>query len=321
MSQQPAVEATGLHKAYGAVSVLDGVDLCVPRGNVLALLGPNGAGKTTTVRILSTLIRADAGVVRVAGFDAVAERREVRRRISLTGQDVAIDELLTGAENLQMVARLRGLDRRATRRLSAELLERFDLVEAADRRTGTYSGGMRRRLDLAAGLLADPEVIFLDEPTTGLDLRSRQAVWDAVRHLVATGASVVLTTQYLEEADQLADRVAVLEGGRIVADGTPAELKRRVAEQRLELTLTDEEAFSTALLALGERAVHADRGELAVAVPTDGSAADVRATLAHVDPDGAGIARFALHEASLDDVFLSLTGHATHEPEQETADV
>jgi ABC-2 type transport system ATP-binding protein len=283
---EPAVEAAGLEKSYGDVRVLDGVDLSVRRGSVFALLGPNGAGKTTTVKILSTLIAPDGGRARVAGHDVVRERRAVRRHISLTGQHAAVDELQTGAENLFMMARLAGLTRAGARARAAELLERFGLAEAGGRRAGTYSGGMRRRLDLAAGLVSRPAVLFLDEPTTGLDPRSRQAMWEVIGELVADGVTVFLTTQYLEEADRLAERIALIDGGRIAAEGTPAELKRRVAGPRLDVTMADGRTLSVA---------------------TDGSAPSVRALLDELDPAGDAIAAFALHDPTLDDVFLALT--------------
>jgi ABC-2 type transport system ATP-binding protein len=225
MAAKPMVEAVGLEKSYGSVRVLAGVDLEVAPGSVLALLGPNGAGKTTAVRILATLGRPDAGRARVAGFDVVTERRQVRRRISLTGQYAAVDELQTGEENLHMMGRLAGLSGPQARRRAGELLERFDLAEAANRTVRSWSGGMRRRLDLAASLVGDPQVIFLDEPTTGLDPRSRQAMWQEITGLAASGVTIFLTTQYLEEADRLADRIAVLDGGRVVADGTSDQLK------------------------------------------------------------------------------------------------
>jgi ABC-2 type transport system ATP-binding protein len=234
VTNRPMIEASGLEKSYGAVRVLTGVDLRVEGGSVFALLGPNGAGKTTTVRILSTLTRPDAGWARVAGFDVERDRRQVRRSISLTGQYAAVDDLQTGEENLRMIARLCGLSPARARRRAGELLERFDLVEAGRRRVGTWSGGMRRRLDLAASLVGSPAVIFLDEPTTGLDPRSRQAMWQVITGLVGDGVTVFLTTQYLEEADQLADRVAVMDGGRLVAEGTPAELKARVGGSTLD---------------------------------------------------------------------------------------
>ena len=317
MRDELAVEAIGLEKSYGRVRVLDGVDLGVARGGVFALLGPNGAGKTTAVRILATLIRADAGRARVAGFDVVADRRQVRRHISLTGQYAAVDELQTGEENLRMMGRLAGLPGRGARRRAAELLERFDLAEAGRRTVSTWSGGMRRRLDLAAGLVGEPAVIFLDEPTTGLDLRSRQAVWQVVTALAGSGTTVFLTTQYLEEADRLADRVAVLDGGRVVADGTPAQLKEQVAGQRLDLELADVAAFDEIARRLDGRAVRSDPGRLTIGVATDGSAAQVRALLDEVDPARRAVDRFAVHSATLDDVFLALTGHPADRPENE----
>jgi ABC-2 type transport system ATP-binding protein len=308
MTGEAAIEAIALEQSYGAVRVLDGVDLRVERGTVFALLGPNGAGKTTTVRILSTLIRPDAGRARVAGFDVVADRRRVRRAISLTGQYAALDDLQTGEENLRMMGRLTGLSGAAARARAADLLARFDLADAARRRVGVYSGGMRRRLDLAASLVARPEVIFLDEPTTGLDLRSRQAMWDVVADLVGSGVTVFLTTQYLEEADVLADRIAVIDGGRVVAEGTAAELKRRVADQRLDLVLADAAAFAAVDALLGDRALRRDPAGRVLGVATDGTAAHVRALLDAIDPDGDRVARFAVHDATLDDVFLALTG-------------
>jgi ABC-2 type transport system ATP-binding protein len=318
MPHEPAIEASGLEKSYGEVRVLGGVDIAVARGSVYALLGPNGAGKTTTVRVLATLLRPDAGSARVAGFDVVHERAKVRRTISLTGQDTAIDELQTGAENLRMMARLYRLPRPRAHARATELLERFDLTAAADRRVATYSGGMRRRLDLAASLIVRPAVIFLDEPTTGLDPRSRQAVWDVVTGLTRDGVTIFLTTQYLEEADRLADRVAVMDGGKLVAEGTPAELKHQVAGHRLDLTAADRAAYGELVAALGSRAVQPAHDRLAVSVATDGSAGHVRALLDELDPGRRVVARFAVHSATLDDVFLALTGHPT---EKETAGV
>ncbi|GAA2586387.1 ATP-binding cassette domain-containing protein [Actinomadura fulvescens] len=297
------IEAIGLRKSYKELEVLKGIELDVARGSVFALLGPNGAGKTTTVRVLATLTTADGGVARVAGHDVVAERSRVRRAISLTGQFAAIDELQTGAENVRMMARLAGLSRSAARSRTAELLERFDLTGAGGRLVRTYSGGMRRRLDLAASLVGDPEVIFLDEPTTGLDPRSRTELWALVRELSARGTTVFLTTQYLEEADRLADRVAVLNGGRIVAEGTADELKRIVAGHRLDLVLADAEAYER----LAPHATYTDAGTLTVGMPTDGSGAHVRALLDEFDPDRTRVERFSVHSATLDDVFLTLT--------------
>src|SRR4051794_37424658 len=264
------IEACGLGKAFGGVRVLDDLDLHAQAGEVLALLGPNGAGKTTTVRILSTLLAPDAGTARVAGFDVVRERRAVRAAISLTAQEAAVDGLLTGAENLRLMARLRG----APRSRAAELLERFDLVEAADRRVATYSGGMRRRLDLAMSLVVRPRVLFLDEPSTGLDPRSRRAVWDAVSALAADGVTVLLTTQYLEEADRLADRIALIDHGRVVAEGTAAELKARVAGETVELFFADAQTLADAGALVDG---HADPERLSLRVAADGAAGVRRA--------------------------------------------
>jgi ABC-2 type transport system ATP-binding protein len=303
-----AVETLGLVKRYGDVSVVDGVDLEVARGSVFALLGPNGAGKTTVIRMLATLTPPGAGTATVAGFDVVHSRHEVRRRISLTGQFAAIDELSTGYENLHLMARLSGLRRRSAKARAGELLEAFDLAEAGRRRVVTYSGGMRRRLDLAAGLVGRPEVLFLDEPTTGLDPRSRNALWDAVRALVASGVTVLLTTQYLEEADQLADRVALIDAGRIVATGSPGELKGQLREQRLELTCVGPLEYAAVELRLGLRDFAADPARLMLSVATDGSAAGVRGLLDELDPERCDVSSFEVRSATLDDVFLALTG-------------
>jgi ABC-2 type transport system ATP-binding protein len=308
-----AIEATAVRKSYRSVEVLKGVDVLVPRGTVFSLLGPNGTGKTTMVRILATLIEADGGQARVAGFDVVAKRRQVRRRISLTGQFAAVDGLQTGAENLRMMGYLLGLSRRAARERATQLLAELDLVDAGRRRVATYSGGMRRRLDLAASLVGQPEVLFLDEPTTGLDPRSRQTVWALVGGLVDRGVTVFLTTQYLDEADHLADRIAVLDAGRIVAEGTPAQLKKEVAEQRLVLHCADDNAFTTIVQLLGVLAEHTDPERRTVDVATDGSAAHVRAVLDQVDPGRDLVRSFDLHSATLDDVFLALTGHEAAE--------
>jgi ABC-2 type transport system ATP-binding protein len=321
MTDGYAVQATGLVKSYGSVEVLRGVDLAIPRGTVFALLGPNGAGKTTIVRILSTLTRPDAGTVRVAGYDVVAQRRQVRRAISLTGQYSAVDDLQTGAENLAVMARLARLSRVDGRRRTRELLERFELTEAADRRVATYSAGMRRRLDLAVSLLGTPTVLFLDEPTAGLDPGSRQTVWQVVTEVVASGVTVLLTTQYLEEADQLADRIAFLDRGRIVAEGSGTELKTRVADHRLDLTLTDTASFDAVADVLGERVVHRDPARRVLGVATDGSAPRVRALLAEVDPENVAVQRFALRSATLDDVFLAVTGRPATPSEKENAGV
>ncbi len=326
MEQRNAITARGLAKSYGDVEVLRGIDLTVAVGSVFALLGPNGAGKTTTVRILSTLVEPDAGTATVAGHDLAGERAGVRAAISLTGQYAALDELQTGAENLRMMGALAGLPRRTARARAEQLLARFELSEAGDRRVATYSGGMRRRIDLAASLVADPAVIFLDEPTTGLDPRSRGAMWEVIVELVAAGTTVFLTTQYLEEADRLADQVAVIDAGRVVAEGTPAELKRRFAGPRLELRFADAGAFGIALGRLGDDYLDHDLEALLIDVPTGGGAAEVRALLDRVDPDLGLVESFAIADPSLDDVFLALTGHGaggeSHANEtKETVDV
>jgi len=314
MSHALAVEAAGLRKSHGGVLALAGVDLRVPAGSRCAVLGPNGAGKTTTVRILATLTRPDAGQARVAGCDIVRDQHRLRRLISLTGQFTGLDAQQTGAENLHMVARLSGLARGQARRRTAELLEQFGLAEAARRRVGTYSGGMRRRLDLAATLITEPSVIFLDEPTTGLDLPSRLTLWQAITELGGSGVTTVLTTQYLEEADRLADQIVVIDAGRVVAEGTPAELKQQVAGQRLELILTSRCAFDdVARAAAWAGVLEADPGRLLVSVATDGNAAHVRQLLDALDPRRVAVERFSVRGATLDDVFLALTGHL---PEQ-----
>ncbi len=318
MSDGLAIEAAGLQKSFGQVPVLDGVDLAVPPGIVFALLGPNGAGKTTTVRILATLTRADAGRARVAGYDVERDRRKVRRSISLAGQYAAVDGLQTGAENLRMMGRLSGLSAPQARRRADDLLARFGLADAGNRRAGTYSGGMRRRLDLAASLTGDPSVIFLDEPTTGLDLPSRQALWQMIGDLAGRGVTVFLTTQYLEEADRLAGRIAVIDGGRVVADGTPGDLKKLVAGQRLDLVLADGPAFDAVARLAGGRAVTADPGSLTIGVATEGTAGQVRALLDELDPDRSAVRSFSVHNTSLDDVFLALTTRTASRSETES---
>ena len=304
----PAVELVDLRKSFGDLVVLDGLTMRVATGGVHALLGPNGAGKTTTVRILATLTRPDSGSARVAGHDVVRDRRRVRRAISLAGQHAALDDGQTGAENLTMLARLAGLSGPAAGARAATLLERFDLTDAAHRRVVTYSGGMRRRLDLAASLVGTPSVIFLDEPTTGLDPRSRQGLWEVIGELAEAGVTVLLTTQYLEEADRLADRITVLHHGGLAAEGTAAELKSRFGAQRLELIWRDAAGFAEATRQLGDRVTHRDPARLELSVTTDGSAPQVRRLLDEVDPDRHGVVRFTVREATLDDVFLTLTG-------------
>jgi ABC-2 type transport system ATP-binding protein len=315
------IEAQGLTKSFRDSRVLDGVNLSVQAGEVLALLGPNGAGKTTTVRILATLLAPDAGAARVAGFDIRDAPAQVRKRLSLTGQYAAVDDLQTGMENLVMIGRLRGLGPRAARARAGELLAAFDLTAAANKRVGSYSGGMRRRLDLAASLVTQPEVLFLDEPTTGLDPRSRQAVWRIVADLASAGVTVLLTTQYQEVADAIAVPIAVLDGGRIIAEGTARELKARIADSRLDLVATDLTAYETLRDALGDRVTAADPCALALSVGSDGSASHVRAVLDEIDPARALLTRFDVHRASLDDVFLALTGNSSSSDKKDYAHV
>ena len=304
------VQARGVEKSFGTHRVLEGIDLEIRRGSVHALLGPNGAGKTTIVRILSTLSRPDAGEVLVDGFDVARRPGQVRRVIGLTGQYAAVDEPLSGRENLLTMARLRHLSPRQARERCLELLTRFDLLDAARRPVSTYSGGMRRRLDLAASLVARPRLIILDEPTTGLDPASRQTMWQAVRALVSDGATVLLTTQYLEEADQLADRITLVDAGRVVAEGTADELKRTVGDERALLGFADAAAYDAARHVLGDRVLDAEATRLTVEIPTDGSAGAVRDLLDHLRTSDVAVATIALHKPTLDDVFLTMTGRA-----------
>jgi ABC-2 type transport system ATP-binding protein len=322
MTDQPAVEAAGLKKRFRGTTVLDGVDFTVPAGSIFALLGRNGAGKTTTVRILATLLRPDGGRAAVAGHDVVRQRRQARRAISLTGQYPAVDELQTGVENLRMMGRLSGLTAGQARRRAGELLEAFTLAGAADRRVAAYSGGMRRRLDIAASLVTRPAVIFLDEPTTGLDLPSRQGLWQVIAELTRHGVTVFLTTQYLEEADQMADRIAVIEDGTVAAEGTAADLKQRVAGHRLELVATDTAAYADLLAALGARTLSRAPERLIISASSDDDAASVRILLDGIDPDRTLVSSFTLRAASMDDVFLALTGYGHRRapaPDQEDA--
>jgi len=303
------VNALGIRKSFGGKLVLDEVDLAVPTGSIFALLGPNGAGKTTLVRILATLVRPDAGTATVAGHDLLADPLGVRRSISLTGQYAAVDDMLTGAENLQMMARLLHLPPRTARARAAELLAEFDLEDAAQRRVKTYSGGMRRRLDLAVSMIADPRLLFLDEPTAGLDPRSREQLWGTVRDLANVGVTVLLTTQYLAEADQLADTIALLHHGRIVARGTADQLKASLGGEVVRLQFADAAAYRRALGCV--QAIRADERLRAVEVGTDGSAASVRDLLGQLDTAGAPAARVSTGRPSLDDVFMALTATAT----------
>ena len=314
-----AIEAQGLRKSYGEVQALAGIDLLAPAGTVLALLGPNGAGKTTAVRILTTLLPPDGGTARVAGLDVASEAAALRARIGLAGQYAAVDENLTGFENLEMVGRLYHLGRRPSRERARELLADFDLTEAGDRLVRTYSGGMRRRLDLAAALVARPPVLFLDEPTTGLDIRSRIALWEGIEALVAEGTTVLLTTQYLDEADRLADQIAVIDHGRVIAEGTSDQLKAQIGGDRLEIRLGDGHSDEEAIAALEPIAYErpfCENGSLRVPLrQRRGVIADAVRLL---DDAGIGIDDIAVRRPTLDDVFLKLTGRAA-EPESDEA--
>ncbi|MFJ8569424.1 ATP-binding cassette domain-containing protein [Streptomyces sp. NPDC093514] len=309
-----AIAANGLRKSYGDKTVLDGIDLAVPEGTIFSLLGPNGAGKTTAVKILSTLVTPDAGDLRVAGHDLAAHPQAVRAAIGVTGQFSAVDGLITGEENMLLLADLHHLSRPEGRRVTAELLERFDLVEAAKKPASTYSGGMKRRLDIAMTLVGSPRIIFLDEPTTGLDPRSRHNMWQIIRELVSDGVTVFLTTQYLEEADQLADRIAVLNDGRIAAEGTAAELKRLIPGGHVRLRFTDPAAHRSAALAL-PRATRDDEA-LALQIPSDGSQRELRSLLDRLESAGVEADELTVHTPDLDDVFFALTGGGTRIPDQ-----
>lgn len=336
MNESLAIEASGLHKTFGRTEALAGVDLEVPRGSILGMLGPNGAGKTTTVRVLATLLRPDRGSARVAGHDVVSEAAQVRRRIGLTGQYAALDESLTGRANLIMIGRLGRLPARTARDRAAELLEHFGLTDAAQRGVKTYSGGMRRRLDLAASLVTRPPILFLDEPTTGLDLPSRMVTWDAVRNLAADGTTVLLTTQHLEEADKLADRIVVIDHGQAIADGTPAQLKAKVGGERVSLTVAPERPpererratgragapsrLDVAASILARHATEAPRsgsGSRVLEAPVAGAARRLPEIVRDLDAAGVLLDDLAIRHPSLDDVFLTLTGRKSRDARQE----
>ena len=312
-----AVEAHGLVKKFGDVTALNGIDLVVPRGKVVGLLGPNGSGKTTTVRILATLLKATAGSAKVAGFDVVKQADEVRRSIGLTGQYAAVDEFLTGRENLAMFGGLFHLDKTYVAQRADELLEKFDLTDAANRPAKTYSGGMRRRLDLAASLIAKPGILFLDEPTTGLDPRSRIGLWNVIAELVAEGTTVLLTTQYLDEADQLADDIVVIDHGKVIAHGTSSELKDQIGGDRLEITLQSQQQAASAISALapivsGEATMDGAR----YSAPVSGGSPVLIEAVRALDAQGIGVADIGLRRPTLDDVFLTLTGHGAEDDQR-----
>ena len=310
------IQASGLVKVYGKVRALDGLDLAVPEGTILGLLGPNGAGKTTAVRILTTLIEADQGTATVVGLDVVKDAAKVRAKLGLSGQYAAVDEYLTGYENLDMVGRLYGLGRTAARDRARELLERFSLAEAGDRPVKTYSGGMRRRLDLAGALVADVPVLFLDEPTTGLDPRSRNEVWEMITELVQGGTTVLLTTQYLEEADQLADNIVVIDHGKAIAEGTADELKEQVGGERIEIVVASSaelESARSVLAGLLGAEVEVDPQSRKLMAPVSDGAAVLMEALRRLDAEHIKLSDVALRRPTLDDVFLSLTGHASEE--------
>jgi ABC-2 type transport system ATP-binding protein len=315
-----AIEAVGVHKRFREVEALRGIDLAVPTASVFALLGPNGAGKTTAVRILATLLRPDEGTVTVEGFDVLRQAQEVRARIGLSGQYAAVNEALTAEENLEMVGRLYHLRRAAARARAHELLERFDLTDAARRPVKTYSGGMRRRLDLAAALVARPPVVFLDEPTTGLDPRSRLGMWDTIERLVGRGATVLLTTQYLEEADRLADGIAVIDQGRVIAEGTASELKARVGGERVEVTTAtrdDAPRAAEALQAIADGEVVVDADAATVRVPVRGGSRSLMDAVRTLDAGTVDVADIGLRRPTLDDVFLALTGRSAEEVDEQ----
>ncbi|CAN5441413.1 daunorubicin resistance protein DrrA family ABC transporter ATP-binding protein [soil metagenome] len=317
------IRATGLVKRYGQVTALDGLDLAVPEGTVLALLGPNGAGKTTAVRILTTLLEPDAGSAEVAGIDVRTDPGGVRERIGLSGQYAAVDEYLTGFENLDMVGRLYQLGRQRSRTRARELLERFDLSEAGDRPVKTYSGGMRRRLDLAAALVAQPTVLFLDEPTTGLDPRGRSDMWEVIRELVRSGRTLLLTTQYLEEADRLADDIIVIDRGRVIAQGDADQLKAQVGGERIELVVQQASDVPLARSVLAELAVgevQVDEHSRKLTAPVTGGTGVLMAALGRLDANGIALLDFGLRRPTLDDVFLTLTGHAAEPTATDSAD-
>ena len=321
MEKNYVIEAKDINKSFGDTEVLKGVSLQVERGTMTALLGPNGAGKTTTVRILSTLLTFNSGTATINGLDVDKQANEVRKNIGLTGQYAAVDEYLTGRQNLRMMGRLYRLSTADAERRGEELLEQFDLMDAADRMAKTYSGGMRRRLDLAISLIATPPIIFLDEPTTGLDPRSRLAMWDVIRKLMDSGATILLTTQYLEEADQLADKIVVIDHGRVIAEGTADELKQKVGKERVEVTFSSTEAFKKAKELIKSEGVIADADKKLISIHTDGKGKEVKDLLVTLEKANIEIDSLNLHKPTLDDVFMQLTGHEAEAAQPDTKEV
>lgn len=317
MAKNYAITVKDIKKSYGDVEVLKGIDLQVERGTILALLGPNGAGKTTMVKILATLLGADGGKAHIEGYDVFADADKVRSIIGLTGQYAAIDEYLTGRENLRMMGRLYHLSKADAARRTEELLGQFDLLGAADRQAKTYSGGMSRRLDLAASLIASPPVIFLDEPTTGLDPRSRMAMWDIIKKLVDQGSTILLTTQYLEEADQLAHRIAVLDGGKIIAEGTSDQLKEKVGKERIEFVFETPAHLEKARVALDIDVAQVDEKRRSLSIANDGGVHKLKSLLEKLEKAKIGVEGLSLHKPTLDDVFMNLTGHQASTDENE----
>jgi len=313
MNSDNAIVVKGLTKSFNKTPVLEGVSFEIKRGTMLALLGPNGAGKTTTIRILSTLLKPDSGEALVNGHSVVTDADKVRESIGLTGQYAAVDEFLNAVENLEMMGRLYHLSHEVSKQRATELLELFDLTEASLRPVKTYSGGMRRKLDLALSLIATPPVIFLDEPTTGLDPRSRLAMWDVIKQLMASGATILLTTQYLEEADQLADQIAVIDNGRIIAQGTADELKSKVGKDRLELTIAKNSNFEAAVKAVESPSLIQNSEERTLVISMEGDVSDVKNILDKMEKAGVKVEALSLHKPTLDDVFMNLTGHKAEE--------
>ena len=316
-STENSIVIEGLKKSYGKVEVLKGVNLTIRKGEVLGLLGPNGAGKTTTVRILSTLLKPDAGTLSIAGHDVVKEPDKVRAIIGLTGQYAAVDELLSGRENLVMMARLFRLSKEDCKKRAQELLEQFELTDAADRAVKTYSGGMRRRLDLAVSLIASPDVLFLDEPTTGLDPHSRLALWETIKKLAAGETTILLTTQHMEEADYLADRIVVIDKGRVIAEGTPLDLKAQVGADRLEVTLAQGADFEKAVEIIDGEIQSKDAKRRVIEMITTNGVSDLKQVLARLESANISVENVSLHRPTLDDVFLKLTGHEATQDETE----